>query len=282
MKVAISCDSVSDLNPEQIAANNIKVIPFTITLGDNNYYDGIDINNQMIFDYVAKTGILPKTSAINSYDYKEHFESLLKEYETVVHVNISSEISSSHQNAVLAANELQNVFVIDSFSLTTGIGLLVLYAAELAKKGENAKTIAQKLNERKHKVQVSFVIEKLDYLHKGGRCSGVALLGANILRIRPSIEIKKGKMVMKNKYRGKMEDVVASYIDDTFKEYNTPDLSRIFLTYSTATPEMIASARKAIERNFQFKEVIESTAGSTVTSHCGKNTIGILFFNDGK
>ncbi len=282
MKIAVSCDSVSDLNPEQIRENNIKISPFIITLGDNNYYDGIDINNQMIFDYVAKTGILPKTSAINSYDYKEHFESLLKEYEAVIHINISSEISSSHQNAVLAANELQNVFVIDTLSLTTGIGLLALYAAELVKKGENVKTIAQKLNERKHKVQVSFVIEKLDYLHKGGRCSGVALLGANILRIHPSVEIKKGKMVMKNKYRGKMEDVVVSYINDTFKEYNTPDLSKIFLTYSTATPEMIAAARKAIESNFAFKQIIESTAGSTVTSHCGKNTIGILYFNDGK
>lgn len=281
MKIAITCDSVCDLSQEQLEQYNVRILPLTISLADDSYQDGIDITPQKIFDFVSKTKQLPKTSANNEFQYSEFFEEVLKEYDGVIHFTIGSDISACYNNAAKAQNNFENVRVIDSKNLSTGIGLLVLYACKLRDEGKSLDEIADKVKARVPHVQASFVVERLDYLHKGGRCSAVALLGANILKIRPSIMVKDGKMGVHKKYRGKMEAVIADYVKDTLTEFKDYDNSICFITYTSATPEMIEAARKAIGENAAFKTIVETTAGATVTSHCGEHTLGILYFNDG-
>ena len=208
MKIAISAETTVDLTKELIEQNDIKIIPFNIVLGDETYKDG-EITTAEIFDSVEKTGVLPKTNAINQYEYTEYFENLLKEYDAVIHVSLSSGLSCSCQNAVNAAKDFKNVYVIDSQSLSTGIALLVLYAKELADQGVEPSEIAAKVQARVNKLQVSFVIERLDYLYKGGRCNSLQFFGANLLKLRPRIVVKEGKMGADKKYRGAMEKVVA-------------------------------------------------------------------------
>ena len=281
MKIAITCDSVCDLSQEQLEQYNVRILPLTISLADDSYQDGVDITPQKIFDFVSKTKQLPKTSANNEFQYTEFFEEVLKEYDGVIHFTIGSDISACYNNAAKAQNNFENVRVIDSKNLSTGIGLLVLYACKLRDEGKSLDEIADKVKARVPHVQASFVVERLDYLHKGGRCSAVALLGANILKIRPSIMVKDGKMGVHKKYRGKMEAVIADYVKDTLTEFKDYDNSICFITYTSATPEMIEAARKAIGENAAFKTIVETTAGATVTSHCGEHTLGILYFNDG-
>ncbi len=280
MKIAISCDSVCDLAKEQLEENNITILPLTINLGDDSYQDGVNITPEKIFEYVSNTKQLPKTSANNEFQYTEFFEELLKENDAVIHFTIGSDISACYNNASKAAKQFETVRVIDSKNLSTGIGLLVMYACKLRDDSKGLDEIVQKVAARVPHVQASFVVERLDYLHKGGRCSAVALLGANILKIRPSIMVENGKMGVHKKYRGKMESVIAEYVKDTLTEFKNYDNTMCFLTYTSATPEMIAAAKKAISENAAFKAIYETTAGATVTSHCGEHTLGILYFND--
>ncbi|MBQ7339709.1 MAG: DegV family protein [Clostridia bacterium] len=279
MKIAISVESTNDLTTKMLVDNDIKVIAYNIVLGDREFKDG-EVSTEDMFKYVDENGVLPKTNAINEYTYTEYFEELKKNYDAVVHICLSSGITSSCGNAFKAAENLENVYAVDSMSLSTGIGLLALYARELANAGEDAESIAKKVQERAYKLQVSFVVERLDYLHKGGRCSSVALLGANLLKIRPRIIVKEGKMISDKKYRGHMGSVIAKYCAETLAEFNTPDLDKVFITYTTATPEMLEAARKAVTEA-GFKNIYETKAGGTIASHCGANTMGILYFNDG-
>lgn len=280
MKIAISVESTNDLGEELLQKYDIKVIPYTITLGDMTFKDGEHTTAEM-FEYVDKYNTLPKTTALNEYEYTEFFTQLRKDYEAVVHICLSSGITSSCGNAERASKNVDNVFVVDSKSLSTGIGLLAMYARELAEKGLPAEEIAKTVQERADKLQVSFVVERLDYLYKGGRCSSLQLLGANLLKIRPRIVLKEGTMISDKKFRGNMGGVVAKYCAETLKDFNTPDLKRAFITYTTATPEMLEAARKALSEA-GFKEILETRAGGTIASHCGANTLGILYFNDGK
>ena len=279
MKIAVSVESTNDLPKELIEKYDIKVIPYQIVLGDEVYKDG-EITTSEIFEYVNQTGILPKTNAINQFEYTEYFEELRKEYDSVVHICLSSGLSCSCQNAINASKDLENVFVIDSLSLSTGIGLLALYACELVEKGLPADEIAKRVEARVDKVQASFIVERLDYLYKGGRCNALALLGANILKIRPRIVVKNGKMGSDKKYRGPMSKVIAKYGEEVLEEFSNPDLDKVFITYSSATPEMIEQAKIACQ-NAGFKNIYQSFAGCTISSHCGGNTLGILYFNDG-
>lgn len=280
MKIAVSVESVHDLTKELLEKYDIKVIPYQINLGDLSFKDG-KYSTEEMFALVDKYGTLPKTTAINPVEYKDYFESLKKDYDAVVHICLSSGITSSCGNAIAAASELKNVFVVDSLALSTGIGLQAIYARELATKGVLAADIAATLNARRDKVQTSFVLERLDYMHKGGRCSSIALLGANLLKIRPRIVLKNGKMISDKKYRGNMTNVVAKYAEELFHDFNSPDLTRVFITYTTATPEMVAAAKAKCE-SVGFKEIFETHAGGTIASHCGANTIGILYYNDGE
>ena len=281
MKVAISVESTVDLSKELIKQYNIEMIPFTVLLGETPYLDG-DISSQDIFDFVAKEKILPRTSAVNDFQYHEYFDGLLaKGYDAIVHISLSSEISSSCSNAIHASSKYDNVFVIDSRSLSTGIALQAIYACKLRDKGYDAKTIVEKVKARTPYVQASFVIQTLEYLHKGGRCSGLLRFGATILRIKPQIIVSDGKMAPAKKYIGRKSQVIAQYCKDTLEQFANPDLSVGFVTHTQATPEMVAVAIDALKER-GFKTIYETTAGATITSHCGPMTLGILFINDGE
>jgi len=277
MKIAVTAESTIDLPKELLEKYDIKTIPFSVILGDNEYKDG-EITSHDIFDFVAKNGILPKTSAINAEQYKEFFEETLKDYDAIVHICLSSNISSACKNAQDAAKDMKNVYIVDSQSLSTGIALLAIYAREQADLGLGVEEVYAKTIERVPHVQASFVIKKLDYLHKGGRCSSLALFGANLLHIRPEIVLKNGSMMSNKKYLGKMEKVIQNYCKDVLKECPDPDLNTAFVTYTTASDEMIAIAKNALMEK-GFKNIYETTAGATITSHCGENTLGILFLN---
>ena len=278
MKIAISAESTIDLSKELIQEFDIKIIPFTVHLGEKCAPDGV-ITPKEIFKYVKDTGVLPKTSAINEYQYDKYFDGLLKDYDAVIHFALSSEISSACLNAKRIAEIKENVYVIDSKSLSTGIALLAIYAAKLARKGLSPKEIVEKVEARVPYVQASFVIDTLDYLYKGGRCSGLARFSAAVFRIKPQILVSNGKMSPGKKYRGKITPCVEKYCEDTLNQFNTPDLSVAFVTHTEATDEMRAIAYKAL-KDRGFKQIYDTTAGATITSHCGPATLGILYIND--
>jgi len=277
MKIAITAESTIDLPNELLEKYDIKTMPYTVILGDNEYKDG-EITSSDIFKFVEENKILPKTSAINEIQYTEFFEETLKDYDAVVHFCLSSGISSACRNAKLAESNLKNVHVVDTKSLSTGIALLAIYARELANEGKTAEEIKELCESRTKDVQASFVVKKLDYLHKGGRCSSVALLGANLLSIRPEIVLSDGKMISAKKYMGKMEKVIEKYCKDVLADNPEPDKKYAFVTYTTASEEMVNIAKSALTQA-GFETIYETTAGATITSHCGENTLGILFLN---
>ncbi len=279
MKIAISAESTIDLTKELLEQYDIKIVPYSIQLGNKFGNDG-EITSEEIISYVNQTGVLPKTSAINEYQYNEHFERLLKDYDAVVHFTLSSGISLACTNAKNAASKLKNVFIVDSQSLSTGIALLAIYGRELANAGALAPEIAQKCEERVPNVQASFELKRLDYLHKGGRCSSLTLLGANVLKIRPQIIVKNGKMVSGKKYRGNYNHVVKTYCEDVLNEFNNPDLKHGFVTYTTAEDEVVQTAIGYLKER-GFENIHVTRAGATITSHCGEDTLGILYINDG-
>ena len=279
MKICISAQSTIDLPREILDEFSIKTIPFSVILGTESGFDGV-ITPQTIFDYVDKTGVLPRTSAINEAQFDDYFRGLLKEYDAVIHFSLSSEISSACNNAINAARELKGVYVVDSRSLSTGIALEAIYASQLVKEGLSPEEIVVKVKARIPANQTSFVLATVDYLYKGGRCSGLAKLGAQLFRIRPQILMQDGKMSPGKKYMGKQLGCVESYCKDTLAQFNNPDLSLVFLTHSMATPDMVEAAKKQLEER-GFKRIIVTTAGATITSHCGPKCLGILYLNDG-
>ena len=279
MKIAVSVESTHDLSSELLTRYDISVIPYHITLGDKTFKDG-EMSTDEMFKFVKKNGILPKTNAINEFGYTEYFEGLRKEYDAVIHITLSSGLTSSHDNAVRASKNVSEVYVVDSLSLSAGIGLLAIYARELLDGGLDVNTVYKKVTDRVPALQTSFVVEKLDFLHKGGRCSSLELLGANVLKIRPSLILKDGEIKSDKKYRGGMGRVIEQYARDTLATYNTPDLKRAFIAYTTATDEMLGNAVQAL-KDAGFNEVIPTFARGTVASHCGENTLGIIYFNDG-
>ncbi|MBE5746261.1 MAG: DegV family protein [Clostridiales bacterium] len=283
MSIRITSDSSVDLSKELIEKYNIEILPFNILMNDTEYLDGININNQMIIENFKKNGTLPKTSAVSVERYKEFFSEQTKNGDYIIHFSISSLMSCSCDNAYRAKSELNanNVAIIDGQNLSTGTALLMLYANDLIEKGEDFDTIVNKVRARINNVQSSFIIDKLNFLHKGGRCSSIQLLGANIFNIKPSIEVKDGKMGMAKKYRGPFIKVCESYVKDTLTKFNRPDLTRCFITYSTISEEVLNLVKQTLEENSNFKEILITQAGATVTSHCGENTIGILYINDG-
>ena len=275
MKIAVSAESTIDLTKELLQKFEISTIPFTVIMGENEYLDG-DVTSKDIFDFVAKKNVLPKTSAINEYTYGEYFENLLKNYDAVIHFALSSEISSACKNAMSAADKLKNVYVVDSKSLSTGIALLAIKAREMATAGISPEEIAKNCTELTQKVQASFVLDKLNYLHKGGRCSTIALLGANLLKIKPQIVLDNGKMVVGKKYMGNIESCTKKYCADTIAMSGELDLDHAFVTYTAASDNMVQTAEQAL-KDAGFKNIYKTFAGATITSHCGPNTLGILF-----
>ena len=277
-KIAISLDSACDLSKELIEKYDFKIIPFGVNLGDKFFYDG-EITPEEIFEYADNNKTLPKTNAVNEEAFKEYFAKILNDYDAIIHFSISSDMSSAYQNAVNASKNFKNVYVVDSRTLSTAISLEAIYAKKLTETMDDPAKIVELVKKRIPAVQASFIIERLDYLYKGGRCSGLALLGANLLKIRPEIEVLNGNMKNTEKFRGKMADCVTKYCRATLEKYNHPDKSVIFITHSVADKELVDAA-KAVVSEYGFENVYETTAGCTVSSHCGKNTLGILYIND--
>ena len=277
MKIKITADSTCDLTPEQIARFDICLMPLRVHIGEKECRDGVDATPDMLYAHVNKTGELPVTAAVNPVEYEELFGRFSSEYDGVIHFNISSEFSSCCQNAILASHRFDNVYVVDSRNLSTGQGLLVLRAAELAEQGVPAAEIAAQMQETVEKVDASFILDQLEYLKNGDRCSALAVLGANMLKLKPCIEVKDGKMGVGKKYRGAFKKCLGEYIHDRIADRDDLDLSRVFVTHSGLPEDQLQFAVEQVKQLQNFKEVCVSRAGCTVSSHCGPSTIGVLF-----
>ena len=276
-QIIISSDSTCDLSRELIDRYNIRILPMGVTLGDNSYRDGVDITPDDLYAYVEKTGQLPKTSAINMAEDAEYFAELTRDGSAVIHFTISASMSATYNNARVAAEDFEDVYVVDAKNLSTGSGLLVLAAAEMAQQGLEAKEIAQKVSELADYVDASFVVDNLEYLAKGGRCSAVAAFGANLLQLKPCISVKNGAMGVSKKYRGKFEKVLPTYVAEKLANGDDIDLERVFVTHAGCDPQLVESIVELVKNTLPFKEVLVTRAGCTVSSHCGANTLGVLF-----
>lgn len=275
--IIITSDSTTDLSKELCERYKITVMPLCITLGDKLYTDGVDITPDDIYAHHDRTGELPKTTATNVGDCLDFFSQFTSQGKTVIHFTISSEMSSTYNNACMAAEELGNVYIIDTKNLSTGGGLLVITAAELLSQGLPVEEIVEKTRETVARVDASFVIDNLEYLYKGGRCSAVAMLGANLLKLKPCIQVKNGKMDVAKKYRGRYADVLKQYVVDKIGDYSDIDLDRVFVTHAGCDPQLVNDIVELVKKTAPFKEVFLTRAGCTVSSHCGANTLGVLF-----
>lgn len=276
--IKILSDSSSDLSQELIRKYEIGVIPFYINLGGKTLRDGIDISAEDIYAYVAKGNPLPGTIANSIEDYTEVFRKWRAQGYEIICTTLSSDMSCSYQNAKIAADEVGGVHVIDSRNLSTGHGHLTVNAAIMASKGMAADDICRAVNTLAAKVRSSFILDNLEYMRKGGRCSSVMLLGANLLKIKPEIVVEDGSMKVGRKYRGPLGRVLEEYVDERLEGMENKIRSdRIFITHTGCSKELVDLVRARIEKHMHFDEVLETRAGSTVTSHSGPNTLGILY-----
>ncbi len=276
MKIAISIDSACDMPKELKEKYNIFTMPYYVILGDRECVDGVNVTSQDLFDYVKTTGTLPKTAAISAGQFTTYFTDILKNYDEIIHFTLSGSMSSSCANAINGAEGL-NVHIVDSKSLSSGIALLVLEAARLVEEGKlSASEIAEYIRGITPRVQASFLVNTLTYLHKGGRCSAVALVGSKLLKIKPKILVRDGKMDVAKKYMGNIDNCLIKYVEDTLAG-NNPDTTIAFCTHSSEMPISREICQKL--RDFGFKQVYDVNASSTICSHCGPGTLGILFMN---
>ena len=271
--IVITSDSTCDLSADLIAANDIRIMPLSVMLGGKTFRDGVNIAPADIFRYVDETGELPKTAAPSVEEYENFFRPFTDAGKTVIHFNISSKASGSHGFALAAAQKIggDRVYVVDSHALSTGQGLLVLKACDLRREGRAAAQIYQTILSLRGKV--------LLYLYKGGRCSTLSYYGAKVLSIHPMIDMKEGQLYPKKKYIGKMARCIRSYINDLAAAYPDYDKTRCFVTHSNADPELVELAKGMVRELFDFDVILETVAGSIVTSHCGRNTLGVLFIS---
>lgn len=278
-RTIISTDSPADVPAEIRERYDIRVIPLHIILDDDYFEDGVNIQPDDLYVFYKKTGRLPKTSAVSVAEYTDFFKELTQDGSSVVHISFSSALSATHQNARLAAEDFDNVYIVDSKSLSTGIALLAIKAAQLAQDGLDAKTIAHEMEYKREKVVTTFILDKLEFLYKGGRCSGVAMLGANVLGIKPSIVMVDGKLQVGKKYRGKLENCQMQYVRDLLEQYaGRIDTDRAFLSRTAGvSDEQMKALQKEIHITLKFKEYIVSTVGCTITSHCGERTFTFEF-----
>lgn len=279
-KILITSDSTTDLSPELREKYNIKILPLGVTLGDEVFQDGVNVNADMLYDYYEKTGKLPKTSAVNIAEASDFFEQYVNEGYTIIHFTISSEMSNTYQNCCIAAENFDNVHIVDGHNLSTGGGLVVLTAAEMAQKGATVEEIIEKVNEVIPCVDASFVIDNLEYLYKGGRCSAVSALGANLLKLKPCIHVANGKMSVGKKYRGKYKDTLIEYVKEHLGDASDVKLDKIFITHAGCDQDIIDTVKAQVESQANFENIYITRASCTISSHCGRNTLGILFIRN--
>lgn len=277
MNVRITADSTCDLTKEMVARYGVTITPLYVNLDNKPLRDQIDIAPDDVFDYYNRTGKLCFTSACNIGEYIDVFTELRQGCDAVIHLSISSELSSTHQNAVLAAQEVDNVYVFDSRNLSIGHGYLVMRACELAGEGMTAEQIIAELKNAVDKVDTSFILDQLEYLHKGGRCSSVAALGANLLKLKPCIEVIDGKLQVGKKYRGSFDKCVDQYIRERLANTDGIDTSRVFIAYAGVNENTVQIACDAVRAcTGDSTEIICCTAGCTISCHCGPGTLGII------
>lgn len=278
--VYITVDSTSDIPPELCERFQIKVAPLHVHLGDDEYLDGVDFNQDMIYERYARDKTLPRTSAVTPQEFLAFFRSLTEAGYEVVHLDLSSDLSGTYQNAVIAAGELEGVYPIDTRSLTTGISLMAIHACRLRDEGKDARTIVQAMLDLIPKANVSFVLDTLEYMWKGGRCSGVAAFGANLLNLKPCIEMQNGKLEVIKKYRGNIQKVYDKYITERL----TGRKIRPEVVFVSAEPAMDESLKahltELIKSLIPVEELIFTRLSCTVTSHSGPGTLGILFLDE--
>ena len=282
MKIKITADSTCDLSPEQITQNGIKITPLFVNMGGKSYQDGIDIQPAEIFAHVAAGGELCSTAAVPVGVYEDLFRETLKEYDAVVHISLGSGFSTCYQNACIAAAEFPQVRVVDSRNLSTGHGHVVMEACKLAKTAEDLDAMKAELDELAGRVDTSFLLDRLDYMVKGGRCSMVTALGANLLRLKPCIEVRDNKMIVGKKYRGNYARCMAQYVNDRLEKLDDIIPERIFITHTPVTPEVLDAAKSAVASKNYFSEVVETYAGCTISCHCGEGCLGVLFIRKKK
>lgn len=277
--IKITTDSTCDLPVALLEENNITVVPLGIVKGERVYQDGVDIHPADIAAHVDAGGDITTTSAVNAADYHELFSKLLKEYDAVIHINLGAGFSCCHQNARIAAEELRGVYVVDSANLTVGIGELSLRAARMAREDRSPEEIVAELESLRDRLEVSFVLDRLDYMKKGGRCNSVTAIGANLLKLHPCVEVIDGKMSVTKKYRGSIERVVTEYLHDRLDGRTDIDTERVWLVDTDFSPALADTAREVLRADGRFGKILEGKAGCTIFSHCGPNTLGIAFFH---
>ena len=277
MKIKILSDSTCDLPQEVLEKYNITMMPLSVIKNGKQYTDGVDITPADIFNHVAAGGDLCSTAAINIGEYTDFFAKYASDYDGVIHINISAEFSSCHQNARLAAAEFENVRAVDSRNLSTGQGLVVLQACKLAQECSDLDEIVEKLNAFTDKVEASFLLDRLEYMVKGGRCSATAALGANLLNLKPCIEVKNGKMSVVKKYRGNYAKCLANYVKDRLANRDDVDKGTLFVTRTPVTDECMSAVQEAVSAYNDFETTYWNEAGCTVSCHCGPGTLGVLF-----
>ena len=276
-RTVIASDSTCDLSPELIREYGIHILPLGVALGEKQYTDGVDIDPDFIYAHYEKTGELPKTSAVNLVDFEDYFAAETAKGNGVVLFTISSEMSSTCNNARLAAEGFSDVYVVDTRNLSTGGGLLVLTAAEMAAEGKSAAEIAEACNALAPCVDASFIIDSLEFLYKGGRCSALAAFGANMLSLKPCIVVKEGKMGVGKKYRGKFGAVLPKYVSDRLGDGSDVIKGHIFVTHAGCEPAIIDACVEGVKAIAPEAKIHVTRAGCTISSHCGRNTLGVLF-----
>jgi len=277
MNIKLTTDSTCDLPQELLTKNNIHIFPLFICQKDQSYKDLVEINTLDVYKYHDETGELCKTQAVNYDTYYEYFEKETKNYDHIIHISLGSKFSSCYQNAFLAAKEFENIHVIDSNNLSTGQGISVLKAADLINEGKNVNEIISFIEEYKNKIEISFLLSTLEYLQKGGRCSSITAFGASVLRLKPSIDLVDGVMDTGKLYRGDTMMCVPKYVADKLASRDDIDTSRILITDSYCTQEVLDVLYNAVSENSSFDEVILAKSGCTISSHCGPNCLGIIY-----
>lgn len=277
MKIKIISDSTCDLSKELIEKYDITIVPLTIIKDGQAYSDGITITPADVFAHVAAGGDLCSTTALNIEEYSQLFSKYSKEYDGILHINISSEFSSCYQNACLAAEDFDNVRVVDSRNLSTGQGLVVLQACKLAQKCSSLDELHQQVQAFTEKVEASFVLDQLAYMVKGGRCSSAAALGANLLGLKPCIEVRNGKMSVVKKYRGSYAKCLTAYVKDRLANRDDLDHDTLFITRTPVSDDSLQAVKDAIKEYGDFENIYWTEAGCTVSCHCGPSTLGVLF-----
>ena len=276
-KVLIASDSTCDLSKELIEKYDIKILPLGVTLGDKQYTDGVDITPEDIYEEYEKTGRLPKTAAVNIADFTSFYQEYVDKGYSIVTFTIGAGMSSTYNNARLAAEDFDNVFVVDTQNLSTGGGLLVLSACRMAEQGKSAEEISRACEELVDRVDASFVIDNLEFLYKGGRCSALAALGANVLQLKPCIAVRNGKMGVTKKYRGKYGEVLKKYVAEQIANIDDIDTATVFVTHAGCESDIVNACVEQVKQTGAFENVYITRAGCTISSHCGRNTLGVLF-----